>query len=451
MSKKFLISAILELAVFSSCCEREYSLTDRAMTGTPLTTWSFSIDGESWENVEIPHTYNKIDGQSKSYYRGTAHYKTTLPAASAHTPRYLIFEGVGQGCHVILEGDTLRFHSGGYTPFYVDITGKEGRELEVFCDNFLDLDRIPLTSDFNKNGGLHYPVWLLECPAVHFSPEAYGYYRMHVSQTEVNDEKACGEAKAQIRNYSAQDQEVTVRWSLKDAEGVEVLAHNETVTLAGGSAQDVVWDYALENPHLWNGLEDPYLYTLTVSTGEDRAETEGGFRYFSSDREKGFFLNGKSYPLRGVCLHQDKYGIASAFSKADFDKDYAIIKELGCNFLRLAHYPHNDYAFRLCDRMGIVVQTEIPWVNNCGTEITEAYVQNIYAQLDEMVRSLYNHPSIEFWGMWNELDSWSHKRYKVQGNLDPRRVVDETARLYDYTKALDPYRLVGLTDDSVFG
>ena len=421
------------------------------MTGTPLTTWSFSIDGESWENVEIPHTYNNIDGQSKSYYRGTAHYKTTLPAASAQTPRYLIFEGVGQGCHVILEGDTLRFHSGGYTPFYVDITGKEGRELEVFCDNFLDLDRIPLTSDFNKNGGLHYPVWLLECPAVHFSPEAYGYYRMHVSQKEVSDEKACGEAKTQIRNYSAQDQEVTVRWSLKDAAGAEVLAHNETVTLAGGSAQDVVWDYALENPHLWNGLEDPYLYTLTVSTGEDRAETEVGFRYFSIDREKGFFLNGKSYPLRGVCLHQDKYGIASAFSKADFDKDYAIIKELGCNFLRLAHYPHNDYAFRLCDRMGIVVQTEIPWVNNCGTEITEAYVQNIYDQMDEMVRSLYNHPSIVFWGMWNELDSWSHKRYKVQGNLDPRRVVDETARLYDYTKALDPYRLVGLTDDSVFG
>ena len=421
------------------------------MTGTPLTTWSFSIDGESWENVEIPHTYNNIDGQSKSYYRGTAHYKTTLPAASAQTPRYLIFEGVGQGCHVILEGDTLRFHSGGYTPFYVDITGKEGHELEVFCDNFLDLDRIPLTSDFNKNGGLHYPVWLLECPAVHFSPEAYGYYRMHVSQKEVSDEKACGEAKAQIRNYSAQDQEVTVRWSLKDAEGVEVLAHNETVTLAGGAAQDVIWDYALENPHLWNGLEDPYLYTLTVSTGEDCAETEVGFRYFSIDREKGFFLNGKSYPLRGVCLHQDKYGIASAFSKADFDKDYAIIKELGCNFLRLAHYPHNDYAFRLCDRMGIVVQTEIPWVNNCGTEITEAYVQNIYDQMDEMVRSLYNHPSIVFWGMWNELDSWSHRRYKVQGVLDPRRVVDETARLYDYTKALDPYRLVGLTDDSVFG
>ena len=213
MLTKQLLAPLLALTIISACTSKENRWTDRSFTGEPLEEWSFSIDGQTWEDVKIPHTYNNIDGQSKSYYRGTAHYKTTLPAASAQTPRYLIFEGVGQGCHVILEGDTLRFHSGGYTPFYVDITGKEGRELEVFCDNFLDLDRIPLTSDFNKNGGLHYPVWLLECPAVHFSPEAYGYYRMHVSQKEVSDEKACGEAKTQIRNYSDQEQENLHRMS----------------------------------------------------------------------------------------------------------------------------------------------------------------------------------------------------------------------------------------------
>ena len=451
MSTKFALTVLLSLSLITACSEKNAEWTDRAFTGEPLEEWSFSIDGQTWEDVTIPHTYNATDGHSKEYYRGHAHYKTTLPETAAGTPRYLIFEGVGQSCHVILEGDTLCYHSGGYTPFYVDITGKSGSELEVYCENTLNLDRLPLSADFNKNGGIHYPAWLLECPAVHFSPEAYGYYRMHVSQKEVSDDKAVGEAKAQIKNSSAQEQEISVKWSLRNADGAEALAHNETITLAGGAAQDVVWDFTLDNPHLWNGLDDPYLYTLNVSVGEDYAETEVGFRYFSMDREKGFFLNGKSYPLRGVNVHQDMEGIASAYTKADFDADYAVIKELGCNFLRLAHYPHNDYAFRLCDRMGIVVQTEIPWVNNCGTEITEAYVQNIYDQMDEMVRSLYNHPSIVFWGMWNELDSWSHRRYKVQGVLDPRRVVDETARLYDYTKALDPYRLVGLTDDSVFG
>lgn len=450
MSTKSILISLVSLIILLSCGNKNADWTDRAMTGKALTTWLFSIDGESWEEVTIPHTYNAADGHSKEYYRGYAHYKTTIPEAAEGTPRYLIFEGVGQSCHVIFEGDTLCYHSGGYTPFYVDITGRKGCEVEVYCENTLNLDRIPLSADFNKNGGIHYPAWLLECPAVHFSPEAYGYYRMHVSQKEVTNEKAIGEAKAQIKNSSVQEQKVSIKWSLKNNAGLEVLAHNETVILAGGAAQDVVWDFTLDNPHLWNGLEDPYLYTLTVSVGEDYAETEVGFRYFSMDREKGFFLNGKSYPLRGVNVHQDMEGIASAYTKADFDADYAVIKELGCNFLRLAHYPHNDYAFRLCDRMGIVVQTEIPWVNNCGTEITEAYAQNIYSQMSEMIKALYNHPSIIFWGMWNELDTWGHTKFKVQGVLDPRRAVDETARLYDFTKQLDPYRYVGLTDDSMF-
>ena len=450
MSTRFILTSLAALAIFSACGNKNSdNWTDRANPGQALKEWSFSIDGHTWEDVTIPHTYNATDGHSKEYYRGYAHYKTTIPEAAGAT-RYLIFEGVGQSAWVVFEGDTLCYHSGGYTPFYVDITGKKGSEVEVYCENTLNLDRIPLSADFNKNGGIHYPAWLLECPSVHLSPEAYGYYRMHVSQKEVSDEKAVGEAKVQIKNSSAEEQSVSIKWSLRDAAGVEVLAHNETTTLAGGAAQDIVWDFTLENPHLWNGLDDPYLYTLNVSTGEDYAETEVGFRYFSMDREKGFFLNGKSYPLRGVNVHQDMEGIASAYTKADFDADYAIIKELGCNFLRLAHYPHNDYAFRLCDRMGIIVQTEIPWVNNCGTEITEAYAQNIYDQMEDMVTSLYNHPSIIFWGMWNELDTWGHTKFKVQGVLDPRRAVDETARLYDFTKKLDPYRFVGLTDDSMF-
>ena len=450
MSTKSLISSLLFVALTVSCAEYASNWTDREMPGMPLEKWSFSIDGQAWEDVVIPHTYNSIDGHSKEYYRGYAHYRTNLPVSPKDSPRYLIFEGVGQSAWVVFEGDTLCYHSGGYTPFFVDITGKKGSHLEVVCENTLNPDRIPLSADFNKNGGLHYPVWLLECPEVHISPEVFGFYRMHVSTPHVCDSSAVGVARAQICNASDTDQEVPVIWSLKDASGQEVLTHNETIMMEAGARKNVCWDFTLENPHLWNGLEDPYLYTATVRAGEDIAQTEVGFRYFSLDREKGFFLNGKSYPLRGVNVHQDMEGIASAYSKADFDADYAIIKELGCNFLRLAHYPHNDYAFRLCDRMGIIVQTEIPWVNNCGTEITEAYAQNIYDQMGEMVNSLYNHPSIIFWGMWNELDTWGHTKFKVQGVLDPRRAVDETARLYDFTKKLDPYRFVGLTDDSMF-
>ena len=335
----------------------------------------------------------------------------------------------------------------------MDLTGKlsaSKNELEVICDNTERLDRIPLTSDFNKNGGLHNPVWLLECPPVHLSPDAFGLYRLHVSPVEVSDEKALGKAETRICNASGAEAPVKVVWTLSNAEGEEVLSHSETVSVAAGASADVVWDFTLENPHLWNGIPDPYLYTVSVEAGKDRAQTEVGFRYFAMDRVKGFQLNGKSYPLRGVSMHQDKADKASALWQEDYDADYEIVRELGANFLRLAHYPHNDYAFRLCDRMGIIVQTEIPWVNNCGEDAPEAYFDNIFQQMEEMVTSLYNHPSICFWGMWNELDSWGNIRGKLQGALDTRRVVEETAKLYDFTKKLDPYRYVGLTDDSMF-
>ena len=448
--KKYVLLLILSVLVLNNLSAGNPGWTDRPHTGKPLIHWFFSKDKTNWEEVSVPHSYNNIDGQSKSYYRGEAYYKTTLPASSGKGARYLIFEGVGQSAHVIADGDTLCYHSGAYTPFYVDITGKDYKQVEVACENRLNLDRIPLTSDFNKNGGIHYPVWLLECPEVHLSPEAHGFYRLHVSPLSVTEDLAAAQAKTLVCNASAKPRRIVVQWSLLDAEGKTVLTHKEKVTVPSGAEQDVVWDFKLTDPHLWNGLADPYLYTVKVAVGKDKAETEVGFRYFRMDPKEGFFLNGKSYPLRGVSMHQDLAGKATAMDKADIDRDMEIVREIGCNFLRLAHYPHNDYTFRLCDRMGIVVQTEIPWVNNCGTEISEAYVRNIYDQMTEMVSSLYNHPSIIFWGMWTELDKWGHTRYKVQGILDERRVADETARLYDFTKALDPYRMVGLTDDSVY-
>ncbi len=448
--KGFIISFVLSIFTLSSCVSGNINWTDRSNTGKPLTIWAFSKDKTTWEIVTVPHSYNNIDGQSKSYFRGEAYYKTILPAGYGKGARYLIFEGVGQSAYVIADGDTLCYHSGAYTPFYVDITGKRYKHLEVACENVQNLDRIPLTSDFNKNGGIHYPVWLMECPKIHFAPEPYGFYRIHVSPISVTDDLATVQAKAMLRNNSVKSKITTVQWSLLDAEGKSVLCHNEKVYVPADSELNVTWDFNLTDPHLWNGLADPYLYTVEVSAGRDKAETEVGFRYFRMDPDEGFFLNGKSYPLRGVSMHQDLAGKATAMDKADIDRDMEIVRELGCNFLRLAHYPHNDYTFRLCDRMGIVVQTEIPWVNNCGTEISDAYVKNIYDQMTEMVTSLYNHPSIIFWGMWNELDKWGHTRYKVQGILDERRVVNETERLYDYTKGLDPYRMVGLTDDSKF-
>ena len=440
MNKLFITVALLVCAVACSVPGAS-DYTDRFTGGKPVSRWEFSIDGNEWEQVVLPHSFNAEDGHSKEYYRGPARYRTVLGASRKAS--YILLEGAAQAAKVYLNGTLLQEHKGGYTPFAVDLSGRLTRRknvLEVVCDNTMDLEMIPISSDFNKNGGLHNPAWLLQFKGGHFSPQAYGPYRMHVSQLMVNDGEAVAEARVNVIGAKG-----PVRWSLLDATGAEVL----DAECEAGDDGDAVWPFRLPSPHLWNGTIDPYLYRVTADIDGDHTETEVGFRYFRMDRDSGFFLNGKPYPLRGVSMHQDMDGKASALTRADYDADYAVVRELGCNFLRLAHYPHNDYAFRLCDRLGIVVQTEIPWVNICGERATEAYFDNIHRQMTEMIGALYNHPCILFWGMWNELDSWGNKD-EFQGPLDARRAVDETARLYDYAKQLDPSRYVGLTDDSVF-
>ena len=432
---KALTTGLMALALLCAACAPKTNLTD----------WQFSKDGEQWESVTVPHSYNALDGPTQEYYRGKAHYRRKVSFPSGKTA-YLLFEGAAQAAEVYLDGTLLKAHKGGYTPFVVNLP--HSGLVEVVCDNTEDLELIPVSSDFNKNGGLHNPVRLLVYDDIFFSPEEYGPYRLHVIQKEVTDDQVVAEIRALVRNGKAARKDLVFA-TLKDAAG-QIVAE-DTVRIMPGPGKDVEIKatLTLDNPHLWNGVLDPYLYTVELKVGKDVAETEVGFRYFSVDREKGFSLNGKPYPLRGVSMHQDTDGKATALTHDDFVRDYEIVRELGCNFLRLAHYPHNDEAFRLCDRMGIIVQTEVPWVNICGVRATEAYFDNIHQQMKEMVTSLYNHPSICFWGMWNELDSWGN-RENFQGRLDTDRVVEETARLYDYAKSLDPTRLVGLTDDSVF-
>ena len=436
------ILCIALAALLCGCASRENAQRFVPKGQTPLTEWEFSKDGQDWETVAVPHSYNAVDGRSAKYYRGPATYRRSIDVKDPSRPAYLIFEGAAQAATVRVNGREACRHKGGYTTFAVDLKGlleKGSNTVEVVCDNTEDMEMIPVSSDFNKNGGLHNPAWLF-VPAgdVYFDPVEYGLYRLHVTQASVSDAKAEVVVKATVHG------EAPVTLSLRDANGKEVYKHVEEAV--SGAYEHA---FTLDNPHLWNGVKDPYLYQVELSAGGDKAVTEVGFRYYSLDRNKGFSLNGKPYPLRGVSMHQDMEGKASALTYADFDRDYETVRELGCNFLRLAHYPHNDYAFRLCDRMGIIVQTEIPWVNVCGVRATDAYFDNIHSQMTEMIRSLYNHPSIAFWGMWNELDSWGN-RDAFQGPLDARRVVDETARLYAHAKALDSTRLVGLTDDSVF-
>ena len=417
-----------------------------------LKNWEFSFDKTNWEEVTVPHSWNALDGHSRNYFRGEAFYRTTIRCDNPSLPSFLRFEGAAQEAEVFVNGQSLAYHKGGYTPFSVPLAGvlHAGDNLvEVICDNSESMDRIPVISDFNKNGGLHNPVSLFVLPVVYMDPGAYGFDRFHFVQHLVNAKRALCEVKTLLCNSSGKSSDINVRITIKDASGTVVSKASVKVTLAAGASAQVSRTLRIKNPHLWNGKKDPYLYTVLVEAGEDVAQCRTGLRSFELSREKGFFLNGESYPLRGVSMHQDTEGKASALSKEDIDRDYGFVKEIGCNFLRLAHYPHNNYAFHLCDSLGIIVQTEIPWVNVCGERAGEAYFENIREQLKEMITALYNHPSIVFWGLWNELDSWGNKE-SLQGPLDTRKVVDKTAWLYKYARELDHARLIGFTDDSKF-
>lgn len=446
---------IIAIAVAIMAGAMPLSAQIRGFMQKPLTEWEFSKDGSSWSRVTVPHSYNAEDGHSPSYYRGEAVYRCSFRVSDTGKNYFLIFEGAAQAAVVEVNGIQVAAHKGGYTTFTVDINDavkKGDNEVKVVCDNAMDLAMPPITSDFNKNGGLHNPVWLAEMGDIYLSPAEYGMYRLHCDTPEVSDHKVVTNVYSKITNAGNRDAELLVRVELIDADGGLAYKADRKIPVKAFSSYDFDHEILLGGVHLWKGLEDPYLYTvrLEVFNGKrlsDIAETKVGYRSIALAEDGTFLLNGKPYPLRGVSIHQDTDGKASAMTLSDYRRDYEIVKELGANFVRLAHYPHNDMAFRLCDSLGLIVQTEIPWVNICGEDASQAYFNNIRQQMKEMVTNLYNHPSIAFWGMWNELYAWNDDELP-QGRFDAERVVYETEKLYDYTKKLDPYRFVGFADCS---
>lgn len=428
------------------------------MTFTPLDVWQFSKNATSgFSEVTLPHSCNAADGQSASYYRGDTYYKRTVEAAGTGLKRFfLLFKSASQQSAVTVNGMDVSSHKGGYTPFLTDITDAitDGEnEILVRCNNRMDLDLAPVSSDFNKNNGLVDNVYLITAGLVHSDVGTYGVDRMHVTQSNVSSAGADIKIQARAYNGSAEDVMLKAYLHLRDASGQVVHSHQEDVYCPVEGVADIAHEFTLPDPHLWNGKDDPYLYKAEVilcagAVVLDRMTASVGLRFYEMTAT-GFMLNGQAYPLRGISYHQDKAGKASAVTDADIDGDFEIIKELGCNFLRIAHYPHNTHTFDKCDELGIIVQTEIPWVNECGVNTTSSYLENLKSQMREMITNHYNHASIVFWGMSNELGN-THAG-NPQGALDKAKVVEFSNALYALGKSLDTTRYVGFVTDKQAG
>ena len=385
--------------------------------------------GPAGEPVTLPHTWNADDFQvESSYYRGYGTYNRTLdvPENYAGKRLFLKFEGAGSVATLVVNGTFVGEHKGAYNAFTFEITDyvKPGEnKLTVVCNNAQSFEVAPFAGDFNIYGGLYRDVWLEVLEPTCISPLYYGSNGVLISQKTARER---AELTAEIHLSTLTDYAgCEVRFLVMDAMGKPVAEtyydriFNDLVTCG----------VAIENPHLWDGKADPYLYRAVVTLVKDgkeidRVEENIGLRYFHVDREKGFFLNGKHLKLQGVSRHQDWGGLASALKEENHLTDYAFFDEMGVNSLRLAHYPQAHFMFAEADRRGYVVWEEIPFV---GTWVANpAFEDNLELQLREMIAQNFNHPSICFWGLYNE----------IQAGTD--RIV---ARLQNVAHAMDPGRL----------
>ena len=371
------------------------------------TKWGFSKEAleapttmpERWNWVNIPHTWNNIDGQDggNDLYRGTAFYakeleKMDLPKADRY---FLEIQGANSSAILYVNGKKLANHDGGYSTWRVDITDVlEDKNLFVFeLDNSAN-DRVyPQNADFTFYGGLYRNVNIIAVNESHFDLEYYGAPGIKVTP-EVVGENAKVEVEVFVKNVKENQKLI---YTLKDAEG-NVVVEQETL------ASQTVASLEIENVHLWHGRKDPYLYTAEVylkSEDEvlDNVSTRFGCRTFEIHPENGFILNGEEYPLRGVSRHQDRWGVGNALLKEHHDEDMDLICEVGATTIRLAHYQHDQYFYDLCDERGMVVWAEIPYISTHMPNGRE----NTISQMKELVVQNYNHPSIIVWGLSNEI------------------------------------------------
>ena len=395
-------------------------------------SWLFSKDAKSvpaalpagWTNLNLPYTWNGKDGQDggNDYYRGTCYFAKSIKSADLPegAVRYLQFDGVNSSCEVFWNGKSIVKHDGGYSTFRVQISDiKDENILCVAVDNSPN-DRVyPQNADFTFYGGIYRDVSVIGVPANHFDLDYYGAPGIMVTpEIKGND------ADVEIKTFIKNDDNCKVKY--------EIIADGEVILSCEKDGDDEA-EFTIRNVHLWDGLKDPYLYTAKatlIENGEaiDEVSTRFGCRSFSVDPEKGFFLNGRSYPLRGVSRHQDRPDIGNALLPEHHKEDIELILEMGANTIRLAHYQHSQVFYDLCDEAGLVIWAEIPYISK---HMSTGF-DNTISQMKELVAQNYNHPSIVVWGLSNEIT--------IAGAADPD-LIRNHKKLNELCHEMDKTRL----------
>ena len=409
--------------------------------------WHFCIEGKYDETVDIPHTWNAVDGQDggNDYLRTVATYEKILkkPELSEKEVVYLQFDGVNSECQVFLNDKEIVIHEGGYSTFRVNITRDlvEGdNKLKVVVDNRPN-DRVyPQKADFTFYGGIYRDVNLLLVNESHFDLDYFGGLGLQVNAKPIEGYK---KGNVEIKCFSNLENS-TVRFEILDEDNQVVASFNDSKSDKNFFATkdtdlelfEQKVSLEIENVHLWDGIKDPYLYTAVttlIQEGKelDRVSVRFGVRDFHYHPKTGFYLNGRSYALHGVSRHQDRKGIGNAITNEMHKEDMDLICEMGANTIRLAHYQHSQYFYDLCDERGMIVWAEIPYIS----EHLPKARGNTISQMKELIIQNYNHPSIVCWGISNEI---------TISTKDKKDMMDNHKQLNDLCHEMDKNRFTTL-------
>ncbi|HTM99525.1 MAG TPA: glycoside hydrolase family 2 TIM barrel-domain containing protein [Pedobacter sp.] len=423
--------------------------------------WSFAKDADqrgvkslsNWQQVNLPHTWNAFDtmDDEPGYYRGIGWYKKKLSLNPAWKTKkvYLHFEGANQETAVYLNGVKVGEHIGGYTAFTILLKNAKFNgtdQIDVKVDNRYNENIAPLTGDFTFFGGIYRNVSLIVVEPIHFVDEQYASNGVFVRAEKVSKQNATVRVNGNFINHANSPKQLTIATLLSDRAGQKIGA--VSVQVLADLSKAIAFtlpDIIISSPKLWSP-EHPYQYqTITriidTKTGKilDEVKTSLGCRFFSFDAEKGFFLNGESYKLIGASRHQDFAGMGNAVPTNLQVNDVKLLKEMGSNFLRVAHYPQAQAVLDACDRLGILTSVEIPIVN----EITEsqAFTNNCKQMQLEMIKQNYNHPSVIIWAYMNEvLLKMRHQNDAARKQVYLNNIAALAQELEDLTRATDPTR-----------
>lgn len=436
------------------------------------------FDDSSWESVSLPHTWNAVDGcdgwsgideGNEHYYRGLGGYrKTVLFSEKEFSGKeiFLEFEGANTITELFVNGVSAGVHEGGYSAFRFDITKLvklgEDNVIAVKVNNAPTDYIAPITNqgDFTKMGGLYRDVNIVATEKVHIDLMDYGSSGIYVTPQNISAENADISLLVKLANDSAEESGVTVKAEITDGEG-KAVAKGETVCkLSPGKSGEAELQVKLANPVLWDGVENPYLYGAKITLLKDGRVLDEytqtfGIRTYSIDPDKGFFLNGKYVDLHGANYHQDSYENGWAMTDEQRERDYAMMLDMGCNTVRMAHYQHDSYEYDLCDRLGLTVWTEIGIVNQMSADetkelkIADGFTENAKRQLTELIRQNYNHPSVIVWGISNELYQMSDEIYGIYTELNSLAKAEDETRLTCFADAQFWGRFLELPTDVV--